>query len=477
MKDSPPRNLKTLFGPMRIRRAGEQCSGPCASRSPGARNLLTPSLFPACWAKKKPSTALPKHSKNYKIKGMRCSLFVFALLLALVVPAFLPAQALADEATTTPPDPNAEVQAQLDATNAQIQKLKEEIAALQKDLTSTTAQKQTLQNAIKALDLQIQKLQKSVTLTSTQISQKDKEIGTISGDIRTTEQKISDAQTGIAVSLRRLEQADREEPAVALFSGETLSSFFDEAVNLGSLRNELQKRQELAKLKTNLTQQKQGITVAKAGQTTLLNETKNKESSYQALIAQKKAEESAFEAELVRLAAGLGAAGTSSAPSAAKGILSWPLDSVTITQHFGNTSFAQSGAYSGNGHNGIDFRAAIGTPVHAALAGVVQEINQGAVKNCQYGKWVLVKHDNGLTSLYAHLSNIAVAKWQRAGTGELVGYAGDTGYATGPHLHFTLYISSAVTFKQYTCNSGRTSYIPIAPLNAYLNPLSYLPVR
>ena len=430
---------------------------------------------------------------------MRRSLLVLILFLALGAPAFLPAQAGAEEAAPEEAAAVSETQAQIDAANAQIQKLKDEIAALQKDLTSTTAQKQTLQNAIKALDLQIQKLQKSVTLTSTQISQKDKEIGVISGDIRTTEQKIGDAQTGIAVSLRRLEQADREEPAVALFSGGTLSSFFDEAVNLGSLRNELQnhvedlgalrsnlqtskqtaeqKRQELAKLKTNLTQQKQGITVAKAGQTTLLNETKNKESSYQALIAQKKAEESAFEAELVRLAAGLGSADTSSAPSAAKGILSWPLDSVTITQHFGNTSFAQSGAYSGNGHNGIDFRAAIGTPVHAALAGVVQEINQGAVKNCQYGKWVLVKHNNGLTSLYAHLSSIAVAKGQRVGTGELVGYAGDTGYATGPHLHFTLYISSAVSFKQYTCNSGRTSYIPIAPLTAYLNPRSYLPVR
>src|SRR3989344_4323311 len=166
MKDSPPRNLKTLFGPMRIRRAGEQCSGPCASRSPGARNLLTPSPFPACWAKKKPSTALPKRSKNYKIKRMHRSLpFVIALSLVLAVPV------LADEATSTPPDPNTELQAQLDATNAQIQKLKDEIAALQKDLNSTTAQKQTLQNAIKALDLQIQKLQKSVTLTTTQMSQ------------------------------------------------------------------------------------------------------------------------------------------------------------------------------------------------------------------------------------------------------------------------------------------------------------------
>src|SRR3990167_3442843 len=199
VKDSPPRNLKTSYGPMRTRRAGEQCSGHCVWRSPGARSRLTPSPFPACWVKKKPSTALPKRSKNYKIRGMRRSLLVLILFLALGAPAFLPAQAGAEEAAPEEAAAVSETRAQIDAANAQIQKLKDEIAALQKDLTSTTAQKQTLQNAIKALDLQIQKLQKSVTLTSTQISQKDKEIGVISGDIRTTEQKIGDAQTGIAV--------------------------------------------------------------------------------------------------------------------------------------------------------------------------------------------------------------------------------------------------------------------------------------
>lgn len=393
----------------------------------------------------------------------------------------------------------AAAQAQIDATNAEIQRLKNEIAALQQNLNLTTAQKQTLQTTIKALDLQIQKLQKNVSLTTTQISQKDKEIVVIAVDIRTTEEKIADARRGVGESLRQLEQMDEEHLVTALFGGGTLSSFFDEAVTLGSLRGELQnkitnlkslhntlqttkqsaenKRKELTALKTNLNQQKQGVVVAKADQTTLLKETQNKETEYQKLIAQKKAEQNSFESELIRLATGLGPADTSTAPGAANGILGWPLDTIYFTQYFGKTTFAQSGAYSGNGHNGVDFRASVGTPIKAALSGTVQEINQGAVKYCQYGKWVMVKHDNGLSTLYAHLSSISVSKGQQVGTGELVGYAGDTGYATGPHLHFTLYISSAVTFKQYTCNSGKTAFIPVAPLNAYLNPLSYLPAR
>ena len=109
------------------------------------------------------------------------------------------------------------------------------------------------------------------------------------------------------------------------------------------------------------------------------------------------------------------------------------------------------------------------------MGGTVVDVNQGVAPMCQYGKWVLVKHPNGLTSLYAHLSSISVSKGQAVAQGQTLGLSGNTGYATGPHLHLTLYISSAVTFKNYTCNSGAVAYIPIAPLNAYLNPFSYLP--
>ncbi|HVU79890.1 MAG TPA: peptidoglycan DD-metalloendopeptidase family protein [Candidatus Paceibacterota bacterium] len=396
-------------------------------------------------------------------------------------------------------DTNEEVQAQIDQNNAQIAKLKDEIAALQKDLNATTEQKQTLQNAINALNLNIQKLTKSITLTQTQIKQKDGEIGTLAGSISETNGRIEVSQTQVADSLRQLQTLDEEPYLVTLLSGDSLSSFFDQAATLESVRTGLQshihtlaslkadlqsdkvsaeqKRKELASLNTDLGQQKQGLTIAKTQQSTLLEQTKSKESAYQTLIAQKQAEQASFEAALIKLAQGLGPADVGSAPPPQKGILAWPLDSVRITQYFGNTAFAQSGAYNGQGHNGVDFGASIGTPVKAALSGTVQEINQGAVKYCQYGKWVLVRHDNGLSTLYAHLSSIVVTKGQRVDTGTLLAYSGDTGYATGPHLHLTVYIASAVTFKQYTCNSGQSAYIPIVPLNAYLNPLSYLPAQ
>lgn len=409
--------------------------------------------------------------------------FIVALLVLLLLPIFhVEAQ-------------SASVKEQIEENNAKIDALEAEIRQLQNQLNETDKQKQTLQNAIKTLDLNIQKTTSSIALTQTQIKQKDVEIGNLGGNIVTTAEKIGAAQGQIGNSLRELERLDRQPMAAMLLGGATLSSFFDEAASLAALRQNLQnhiqdlsafknnlevdkssaekKRKELAALQSRLTNERKSLSIARTEEQNLLKITQNQESQYQALIATKQAEKVAFEAALFELASGLGSADRSQVPPAGKGILRWPLDNVFITQQFGKTSDARR-LYTSGTHDGVDFRASIGTPVKAALTGIVLEINQGAVPYCQYGKWVLVKHNNGLTTLYAHLSQINVQKGQAVGTGAVIGFAGNTGYATGPHLHFTVYASEGVSFKQYTCKSGLTVTVPIAPLNGYLDPLSYL---
>lgn len=388
-----------------------------------------------------------------------------------------------------------EIQAQIDHNASQVEKLKAEIAALQKDLNATNAQKQTLQTAVKSIDLNIQKLTKSITLTETQIKAKDAEISEISGSISTASGSMNTARKQIAGSLRELSQIDQRPLVLSMLSGSSLSNMFDDVENLESLRSSLQnhiedlsnlkvdlevdkssaeeKRRELAGLHQTLANEKRGLAVAREEQNKLLKETASKESAYQAQIAQKQAEQAAFERALFDLASQL-QGDASGVPSPQKGMLRWPLDNVLVTQQFGKTVDA-SRLYQSGTHDGVDFRASVGTPVKAALGGTVYEINHGAVQYCQYGKWVLVKHNNGLTTLYAHLSNISVEKGQSVSTGEVLGFAGNTGYATGPHLHFTVYASDALSLKQYTCKSGRSVTIPIAPVKAYLNPLSYLP--
>jgi murein DD-endopeptidase MepM/ murein hydrolase activator NlpD len=158
---------------------------------------------------------------------------------------------------------------------------------------------------------------------------------------------------------------------------------------------------------------------------------------------------------------------------------------VKVTQFFGNTEFSSKNpqAYYGRGHNGIDLRAAVGTPVKAALSGTVMGsgnmdlANGGKCKNWgSYGKWILVKHANGLSTLYAHLSVVSAKNSQHVSAGDIIAYSGNTGTTFGAHLHFTVFASDGVSIQKLTTSVHcKNAIIPVAPRAAYLNPLSFLP--
>ena len=88
-----------------------------------------------------------------------------------------------------------------------------------------------------------------------------------------------------------------------------------------------------------------------------------------------------------------------------------------------------------------------------------------------YGKWILIKHPNNLATLYAHLSQISALRGSIITRGDLIGYTGDTGYATGPHLHFTVYDAHTVQFRASNVPGSNCKYLPYG---GYLNPLAYL---
>lgn len=85
-------------------------------------------------------------------------------------------------------------------------------------------------------------------------------------------------------------------------------------------------------------------------------------------------------------------------------------------------------------HSGVDLRAANGTPIQAAAPGVVRDAGHRG----GYGNVVEIDHGNGTSTLYAHASKLLVDKGQRVEAGQPVALVGQTGQATGPHLHFEL---------------------------------------
>ena len=108
-----------------------------------------------------------------------------------------------------------------------------------------------------------------------------------------------------------------------------------------------------------------------------------------------------------------------------------PLDNVRVTSGFG---FRNSPVYKRwKSHNGIDFAAAAGTPVYACKSGTVAFV---AKMDAVFGNYIVLSHEGGLSSVYAHLSRVDVKKGEIVRVGEVIGLSGETGAVTGPHLHF-----------------------------------------
>lgn len=91
-----------------------------------------------------------------------------------------------------------------------------------------------------------------------------------------------------------------------------------------------------------------------------------------------------------------------------------------------------------HGYNGVDLAAPTGTTVFASASGdvVVSKFREGNPWFGGYGNYIVVSHDNGTQTLYAHLSGVVVGEGWRVVKGQVIGYVGSTGRSTGAHLHF-----------------------------------------
>ena len=122
------------------------------------------------------------------------------------------------------------------------------------------------------------------------------------------------------------------------------------------------------------------------------------------------------------------------------GTLQWPLPVAgTITSQFGHRVDPITG--EGSSHTGTDIACAEGTPILAAADGVVTVANGLDSWGGSYGYYIQIDHGGGLETLYAHCSSICVTTGQQVQAGQVIGYVGHTGRATGSHLHFEIHIN------------------------------------
>jgi murein DD-endopeptidase MepM/ murein hydrolase activator NlpD len=388
---------------------------------------------------------------------------------------------------------------QIDTQKNKILELDKEIERQRTEVLKINSQASTLSQAVNSLKASENILSNNISKTQSVINKTELTIQKLEIESRTKEEIIQSQKDIISQSLRRQYQSESETLVENFLTSKTFSEIWNDIETIGMFNNGLKERiitveNERAELlnikkeeeveKTVLIEEKEtlaieqeSISYAKAEKDKLLKSTQNKESEYRRILQDKINQKIAFEKELFAYESQLKEALSKNDIPQESSLLSWPLSNVRITQKFGKTS-SSGRLYASGTHNGVDMGTSVGTKVLSAATGkVIGSGNTDQYPGCwSYGKWVLVEHGNGLSTLYAHLSSIKVSNGDIVGRGETLGLSGNTGYSTGPHLHMTLFASKGVSVSKYSQSSGcKQASIPLpTKQNAYLDPMAYL---
>lgn len=429
--------------------------------------------------------------------GLFTGLLIFIIFTAVVFqpPTLLSLARLENEegGIQTGPSKYEELQELIKQKTDDLRKIEEESVKLQAEVDQITEMKSVLSREISAINYNLNQLNLSIKSNKINVEKISLELEAIDESIELTKTRAEEHKKTIGKLMLQLYQRDRDDFLLVFLRNPTLARGVSEVQSIVNLNSDLtvsiselrnfqkdltlqsafarQKQAELEVEKQNFEYRQQIAADQRAAKETLLNQTKVEERAYVEQLAQLNEQQKEIgaiidEAEKI-LRANLN---PDLIPIKRPGVLAYPLQGTIITQAFGATEFAKT-AYKSKTHNGLDFGARIGTPVMAAEDGMVRAVDNNDVngwRKYQYGKYVVLDHTNNLSTLYGHLSRALVKAGDIVKQGEIIGYTGNTGYSTGPHLHFGVYLTQTVLFKKVPPAKG------LVPIGAILNPADYL---
>lgn len=392
-----------------------------------------------------------------------------------------------------------DIQSKINQRDTDITQLEKEIATYQAELDNIGQQKNSLSKTLKELDLTKKKLNADIAVTQNKIDKTNLEIKGLSSDINDKESSISNGMDSIKLQIKNISESEQSNVVETILSENNFTFMWNDIDNIITVRETIRAeiiklkqakstledtrkktinaKNQLTKLQSQLAAQRAIVVQNVNEKNQLLKQTKNNEANYQKLLKDRIAKRDAFEKELLDYEAQLQfILDPSKLPQGR--VLGWPLEKIFVTQLFGKTAGSKR-LYASGTHNGVDFRASVGTPVMSMADGTVLGIGDTDLTcyGASFGKFVFIQYSNGLSSTFGHLSLIRAYEGQQVKRGDLVGYSGNTGHTTGPHLHVSLYASQAAKMasKASVACGGRVYRLPVAPVNAYLDVLTYLP--
>ena len=373
---------------------------------------------------------------------MRSARFQTALAIVVLAGALL----------TTVSDTVYDKQKQLQGLNGQIIATKAQIGQL-------LSQERQLQSQIASLDSQLQAVQVQIDQETAKLIQLGQQVDLAKEQLALKQAELAQHIADFGHRMRIMYKSGQVSGLELVFSAANFTDlmnrifFFNDIVRedrrqLGELQKERAaievmkadleaKQAQQAQVVKQIQDQKTQLQAIRDQRAASVKQIAAIEARFQQMLADMEAQRAALQAQIASLI-------HESFRARSSGKWKWPIDGV-ITQGFGCTTYPfepyDPSCPSHHFHSGLDIATDYGTPVHAADGGIVHNFTMGCGWGgglCGYGRYVVMVHAGGFTTLYGHLSGWAVGDGVQVDKDTVIGYEGSTGNSTGPHVHFEI---------------------------------------
>ena len=369
-----------------------------------------------------------------------------------------------EPATTSDPELD-QINQDIAAKKQAIDALKQKQEAYQRAIAEKQAEKADLKNQLAIFDNRLASLQTSLEKIQLNIEETQLEMKKLDLEIAAKEEEIKREKEQIAVALSLLYKEGDKTDIEIMLTKDNFVEYLDQVKHLkdlnsgiiASLDNLKQKqaglvadRSDLAdkqaslnKLQTDLSANQLAVKDEKGAKEIILSQTNASEAEYQRLLAEAKRQQDAAAADIANMEKVVRARLSknqkfSAIDTSAEGFI-WPVPKNTITAYFHDPDYPFRQIFE---HPAIDIRAGQGTPIRAASGGYVARVKDGGAKGYSY---IMLVHNDGLSTVYGHVSAISVNEEDYVSQGQVIGLSGGMPgtrgagpFTTGPHLHFEI---------------------------------------
>ena len=341
----------------------------------------------------------------------------------------------------------------------QLQGLNGQIIATKAQIGQLLSQERQLQSQIASLDSQLQAVQVQIDQETAKLIQLGQQVDLAKEQLALKQAELAQHIADFGHRMRIMYKSGQVSGLELVFSAANFTDlmnrifFFNDIVRedrrqLGELQKERAaievmkadleaKQAQQAQVVKQIQDQKTQLQAIRDQRAASVKQIAAIEARFQQMLADMEAQRAALQAQIASLI-------HESFRARSSGKWKWPIDGV-ITQGFGCTTYPfepyDPSCPSHHFHSGLDIATDYGTPVHAADGGIVHNFTMGCGWGgglCGYGRYVVMVHAGGFTTLYGHLSGWAVGDGVQVDKDTVIGYEGSTGNSTGPHVHFEI---------------------------------------